>query len=112
MAILRISSYRTLNYTGISGAFAAVGSPVDHNWRAFCITNNTDGDLIFSVDGTTNNMFIPAYSFRLYDIATNAAPLRVGDNLLVQLNTQFYVKQSTAPTVGDVYIEGIYARGE
>lgn len=112
MAVLRIANYRTLNYTDISGTYAALGAIVDHNWRAFCITNNTDGDLAFSVDGVSDNIFIPAFSFRLYDISTNSPPISPIDNLVIGINTQFYVKSITAATSGDVYLEGLYAKGE
>lgn len=112
MSIVRFDAYKTLNYTGISGSYATVGSVVGHNWRAACITNNTDGDLAFSADGTTDNLFIPSFSFRLYDFSTNAPPVAVSDNLVIGINTQFSVRYITAPTQGNVYIEGIFAKGE
>jgi hypothetical protein len=112
MAIVRIDAYRTLGFASISAAFATVGTPLAHNWRIVCITNNTNGDMIFSVDGTTNNLFVPANSFKLFDISTNSPNVQVEDNLEFQIGTQFYVKQSTAATAGAVYIEGLYAQGE
>jgi hypothetical protein len=110
MVVARADSLRTLAFGGISGTYAAVGAALTKNWCIFRITNNTNGDLFVSFDGTTNNLFVPAMSFVLYDLSTNAPPLSVTDNLLLAINTQFYVKQSTAPSSGAVYIEGIYAR--
>ncbi len=112
MAIVRVDAYKTLAFGGISGTFAAVGTPVTHNWRAFRIVNATNGDLIISLDGTTNNLFMPASTFVLYDVSTNSTPSNENDGLVVGIGTQFYAKQSTAPTSGAVYIEGIYAKGE
>lgn len=112
MAVLRVDAYRTTAFGSITGSFVAVGAALTHLWRAFRITNNTDGDMIFSLDGTTNNLFVPAGSFVLYDVVTNSAPDKINDNLLMGLGTQFYVKYSTAPSKGAVYIEGIYAKGE
>lgn len=112
MAIVRVDAYKTLGFAGISGSYAAVGSVIAHNWRAFRILNATDGDMIFSFDGTTDNLFVPAGSFVLYDISTNATPTSGIDVLVVGINTQFYVKQSTPPSKGAVYIEGIYAKGQ
>jgi len=112
MAVLRIAAYRTLNYTDISGTYVALGAAIEHNWRTFKITNNTDGDLAISVDGTTNNLFVPAKTFTLYDISTNSPPISPIDNLVIGINTQFYVKSISAPTEGDVYLEGLYAKGE
>ncbi len=112
MAIVRIDAYRTLAFGGISGSYATVGTPLSHNWRAFRIVNATDGDLIFSLDGVANNLFVPANTFVLYDISTNSSPANTIDTLVFGIGTQFYVKQSTAPTSGAVYIEGIFAKGE
>ena len=112
MAIVRIDAYKSLIFSSISGSYVAVGTPLLHNWRAFRIVNATDGDLIFSLDGEFDNLFVPARSFVLYDISTNSAPLNNIDQLVFGINSQFYVKQSTAPTMGSVYIEGFYARGE
>lgn len=112
MAIARADSLRTLAFGGISGSYATVGSALTHNWRMFRITNNTNGDLFISFDGTTNNLFVPASSFVLYDLSTNAPPISETDNLVLGIGTQFYAKQSTAPSSGALWIEGIYAKGE
>lgn len=111
MAVARADSIRTLAFGGISGSYAAVGAVITKNWRIFKITNNTDGDILVSFDGTTDNLFVPALSFTLYDLSTNAPPVSQSDNLVLAIGTQFYVKQSTAPTAGAVWIEGFYVRG-
>ena len=112
MAIVRADSLRSLAFGGISGSYAAVGSAIAHNWRMFRITNATQGNMFFSLDGTTDNFFIPAGGFLLYDLSTNTPPVSEVDNFVLQVGTTFYVKQSTAPTSGAVYIEGLYAKGE
>lgn len=112
MAVARAISLRTIAFGDISGTFAAVGSPIDQNLRVFKVTNNTDGDMIVSLDGTTDNLFVPRNSFTLYDLSTNAPPISQVDNFPLEFNTQFYVRQNTAPTLGDVWIEGFYARGQ
>lgn len=111
MAIVRADSIRTLAFGGISGTYATVGAALTHNWRMFRITNNTDGDLLISFDGTTDNLFVPKGSFVLYDLSANSPPISTSDNFVLQLGTQFYAKQSTAPTTGAVWIEGLYAQG-
>jgi hypothetical protein len=111
MAVARFDAYKTLAYTGISAVYATVGSEVANNWRIFCITNNTNGDLAFSADGVTDNFFVPAYSFKLFDLSTNAVPLTSSDNFVLAIGTQFYVRYITAPSAGAVYVEGIYAKG-
>lgn len=104
-----IDSYRTIAAGAISGTFAAVGSKFTHMIRAFCVTNNTDGDLIFSTDGSSLQLFVAAHSFKLFDVCGNR---EVNAPFYLPANTQFYVKQSTAPTTGAVYIEAIYGQGE
>lgn len=110
MSIVRIDTLRSLAFGGISGSYAPVGSSLDNNWRMFRVINNTDGDIFVSVDGTNDNLFVPAGSFVLYDIATNTANTSDFDVMVFAMGTRFYVKQSTAPTKGSVYIEGLYAR--
>lgn len=97
---------RSLVYTGISGTYAAIGDPFDHPIKLICLTNNTNGDMIFSDDGVTNKLFIPAGSFKLFDLTTNRHPR--DENYALRRNTQLYVKQSTVPTSGSVYVECLF----
>jgi hypothetical protein len=110
MAVARFETLRSVAFGGISGTYAPIGAAFTTNIRIFCITNQTNGDLFISLSGTTDHMFIPANSFRLYDLSTNAPPISQNDNFELAQLTRFYVKQSTAPTSGSVYLEAIYAR--
>lgn len=97
---------RSLAFGSISGTYALIGTPLIYAANAIRITNNTDGDMFISDDGINNKLFVPATSFVLYDISSNKNfPSEI---LKKSANTQFYVKQSTAPTKGDVYVEVIY----
>jgi len=100
---------RTLGFAGITAAYAVVGSATTHMTRAFCITNNTAGDLIFSTDNTlvAGELFVAARSYKLFDIQSNINP-QFDDKYVLEVGTQFYVKQVTAPVSGDVYIEILY----
>lgn len=100
---------RTLAFGGISGTYAPVGDPLENQVRAFCITNNTQGDLIFSTDNTVSEgeMFIAKGSYKLYDVQSNMNQ-NFDDKYVLSIGTQFYVKQNTAPTSGDVWIECLY----
>ncbi len=111
MAQVRFETLRSLAFGGISGAYAALGTPTDNTARMFKITNNTDGDVFISTNATDNMIFVPAGGFVLYDCATNAANVSETDNFLVSKSTQFSVKQSTAPSKGAVYLEVVYAFG-
>ena len=101
---------RSLAFGSISGTYAAVGSALTVNPRIMCITNKTQGDMIFSVDSTNadGNLFVPAGTFKLFDLTANLVPGK-DDNFVIAEGTQFYVKQVTAPVSGAVYLEFIYA---
>lgn len=112
MAVLRVDALRSKAAGAITNAYTTLGTAITHLWRMFRLTNTTDGNLLISFDGTTDNLIVPAGSFVLYDVCTNAAPTNLNDNLFVGIGTQLYVKYSSAPTTGSVYAEGLYAKGE
>ncbi len=101
---------RSLAFGSISGTYAAVGGPTTVNPRIVCFTNKTQGDMIFSTDNTNSSgqIFVPAGVFKLYDLTANLVPGK-DDSFVIAQNVQFYVKQSTAPVSGAVYIEFVYA---
>jgi hypothetical protein len=108
MAKAQLEVLRSLAFGSISGSYAAVGAPLANPCRLICITNNTDGDMLFSIDGTNDHLFVGAGSFKLFDVQTNSRPVNE-DEYVFRVGTQFYVKESTSPTTGDVYIEALYA---
>ncbi len=101
--VATIDTLRTLGFAGISGSYAPVGTPLVFPTRLICFTNNTNGDVFFSIDGVNDQLFIAAGSFKLFDLNTNR--LNQQQLWVFATHTQFYVKQSTAPTSGAVYIE-------
>lgn len=100
---------RTLDAASISGTYAAVGTPLANQVRVFCITNDTQGDMIFSLDNTeaAGQMFVAQGSYKLYDVQANMNA-QFDDKYVLAIGEQFYVKQVTAPVDGDVYIEVMY----
>jgi len=100
---------RSIAFGGISGVYAAIGTALTVNPRMLCITNNTNGDMIFSDDNTVSagKIFIPSFSFRLYDLLSNFNSGH-DDSFVMAIGTIMYVKQSTAPTSGSVYLEYVY----
>lgn len=102
-----IEPLRSLAFGSISGSYAAVGTPSANPIRIICISNNTEGDMLFSRDGSTDELFVAAGSFKLFDLQANMTPMKESKYVFDQ-GTQWYVKQSTAPVSGSVYIEIIY----
>lgn len=72
----------TTSYQNLGGVFTRDAFRI---W----IVNNTNGDIYVSLDGTTNNMKLPALSGRSYDNKTN--------DMYIKSGTQFQVKWDSAP---------------
>lgn len=107
VAVARFEEIRSLGFGSISGSYAAVGSALTKQGRVVCISNNTEGDLMFSVDGSTDHIFLAAGSFKLYDVQANMNNAS-DDRYVLPVGLRFYVKQITAPVSGNVYIEVLY----
>lgn len=110
MAVARFDTLRSTAFGSITNSYTTLGTALTQNWREFCLVNATDGDMLISADGTTDNFFLKANSFLLWDLSTNAQPIASTDTFELAIGTQFYVKYSSAPSTGSVYVEGIYAR--
>ncbi len=100
---------RTLAFGGISGVYAAVGSALTVEPRIICITNDTDAGMIFSTDNTnaTGMLYLPKGTFKLFDLTANMVPGK-DDSFVMAKGTIIYVKQSSAPGSGAVYVEYVY----
>jgi hypothetical protein len=99
---------RSVAFGSITGSYTAVGTPMANPSRIICFTNTTNEDVTFSMDGTTDQLIVPAGSFKLFDVSTNRRPVGQDDFCFV-VGTQWYVKYLIAPTSGNVYIEIVYA---
>jgi len=112
MAVVRFDALRTKAFGSITGSYTTLGSALTVKFRMVRVVNNTDADLLISLDGTTDNLILPAGSFVLYDCSTNSPNVGDTDGFVMQIGSQFYVKYNgSAPTSGDVWVEGVYARG-
>jgi hypothetical protein len=100
---------RSLAFGGISAAYAAIGSAVQFNPRIICLTNDTDAGMIFSDDNAVSagKLYLPAQSFKLFDLTTNMVPNK-DDGFFIKEGTIIYVKQSSAPSSGGVYLEYLF----
>lgn len=101
---------RSLAFGGISTNYAAVGTPTTVEARIAYITNGTAGVMIFSTSNTNTDgqVVILAGQTLVFNFTSNMIPGK-DDSLVLPIGTQFYVKQSTAPTSGAVYISFVYA---
>lgn len=111
MSVARFPSIRTLAAGSLSSSYASIGTPFQENLRAFRLVNNTPGDLLFTTDVTTDQFFVPAMSFVLYDLCANAANIKNSDWLVTASLTQFSAKTVTAAPTGNVWVEGVSTMG-
>ena len=107
MSRANLEALRSLAFGSISGSYAAVGTATANPVRLFCITNNTEGDMLFSRDGVADELFVGAGSFKLFDLQSNINPNKE-DRFVFDQGTTFYVKQLQSPVSGSVYIEILY----
>lgn len=100
---------RTLAFGSITGSYLPVGNSFAYQARIICFTNTTNQDVLFSMDGSTDQLIVPAGSFKLFDITMNHRPVNM-DDFCFAIGTQWYVKYAAAPSSGAVYIEVVYAQ--
>ena len=109
-SIVRVDAIRSVEYSSITSSYTTLGGSFSHAMRVIKLTNNTDGDLLISFDGVTDNVILPAGSFTLYDVTTNREENDIF--FVFQVGTQVFVKYSTSPAKGAVYLECLYGQGE
>jgi hypothetical protein len=107
--IAQFETLRSIAFGSITSSFTPIGNPFLNTLRMFRIVNNSDGDVFISTDGINDQLFVPAGTFVLYDVAANSG---IDSNFRIQAGTQFYVAYSSAPSKNSVYVEAIYGRGE
>lgn len=106
--LIAYETIRSLAFGGISGVYAAVGSPFSNPVRIIKVTNLTDANLLISFNGIDTVDIVAANGFYLYDYGSNKAD--AGGVLEQSLGKRLYVRQeSTAATSGSVYVTIIYA---
>jgi hypothetical protein len=87
-------------------------APFQHAMRVLHFINNTNGDMMVSFDGFTDNVAVIADSFDLYDLTSDQDS---NEMFRYQLGTQVYIRWISAPTApvdGTFYLVAIYGKGE
>lgn len=69
---IRFDAIRSVDSATFTGSYIAFGSALTSPARILHIINNSNEDAIISFDGgTTDNIYVPAGHFVLYDFGTN-----------------------------------------
>jgi hypothetical protein len=104
--VVAFDQIRSSAAASISSSYSPIGGPFVNMVRLVCITNNTQGDLFFSTDGSTDMLFVGAGGFKLFDLNTNRT--NTDQFWVFPIGTQFYVRYNTTPTSGAAYIECLW----
>jgi hypothetical protein len=108
--VVRFDAYRTTAFGSITSSYVQIGATFAHLMRLVKFVNNTNADVSVSFDGVTNNDFVPANSFCLYDFQTNA---QAENKFTTSIGTPIFIKYASgAPTSGSFYIVAVYGQGE
>ena len=107
--ILRFDALSSLSNASITNSYTALGLPFAHAMRVVQFVNGTDGDMLISFDGITDNVIVLANGFALYDLTSDQD---FNEKFRYQANTQLYIKYSSAPTTGSFYVVCVYGKGE
>lgn len=97
---------RSISSATFTGAYQAIGAPLEHNPFLIKMVNNSTVAVTVSIDGVVDHDICPAGSFFLYDETANASREA---GLTVAKGTQFWVKGAAG--VGSVYLVVQYAGG-
>lgn len=117
---VRLDALRVVANGSITANYSAFGATFSHRMRMVKITNNTNGDMFIGFNstpatapasaGATDNDFVPAGGFVLYDFTSNSES--GASPFVFENGTQAWIRYSTAPTTGSVYLTCIYGKGE
>ncbi len=110
--IVRFDPIRSLALASIAASYKTVGTPFTHAMRVLHFVNNTNGDMMVSFDGTTDNVIVLAEGFALYDLTSDQDE---NESFRYEIGTQIYVKYLSAPTTptdGAFYCIAVYGKGE
>jgi len=97
------------DHTGAGVAYAALGSPTSNPAYAIIISSTYDTSVFLSIDGSTDQIFVPPSQMERLDFGANKEGT---GKFILPSGTQFYLRQGPdgAPTTGDLYISFLFGR--
>ena len=107
--IVRFDAIRSIVFGSISNTYAKLGTALGHPMRVLHFINNTNGDMMISFDGSTDNIAVLADSFALYDLTSDQDQ---NESFRYEKGTQLWIKYLSVPTSGTFYVAAVYGKGE
>ncbi len=99
---------RGTDFSDITGAYTGIGAPFANPILWFHIINNTNEDVVISLNGIDDHDIVAANGFFLYDYSSNKA--NAGGLLEQPQGDRIYARaQSSLPTIGSLYVTVVYA---
>ena len=106
---VRVATVVATAFGSITGSYTLMGS-IPQVGRIICFDNATDAAVFISFNGTDDNLYIGAGSFKLLDFQANKASNDV--YYALSKDSEVNIKRvSGAPTQGAVYYQLVYAKG-
>lgn len=97
---------RGTDFSDITGAYTGIGAPFANPILWFHIINNTNEDVVISLNGIDNHLYLPSGAFIVHDIGSNKG---LGGGLYIAQVTRFYVAAyATLPVSGIVSLAVAY----
>jgi len=107
--IVRFDAVRSIPEASITAIYTPLGVPFAHAMRVLHFINDTNGDMMISFDGVTDNAPVLADSFSLYDLTSDQDS---NEMFRYQSGTQLYIRYLSIPTTGSFYVVAVYGKGE
>lgn len=107
--VVRFDAIRSIGEASITASYQPLGPLLGHMMRLLHFINGTNGDMMISFDGVTDNAAVLAGTFALYDLTSNEDH---NESFRYEKNTQLYIKYITAPSTGTFYVTAVYGKGE
>lgn len=101
---------RSIAFGAVGVSYVEITPSFEHVIRVVNFDNDMDGDMLISLDGVTDHLFMPANSLKVFDLTTNKAD--PNSSWAFPKGTRIFIKQSSAPTSGSFYVAGLYQRGQ
>jgi hypothetical protein len=101
----KFDTIRSVAFGSITSSYVIVGSVLSTPAVVVAFKNTTNGLIFVSMDGVNDMIVVPAGSYCVYDLRTNAPN---ATDYLLSSGTPFMVKYSGhGPTSGSFYVEAI-----